>query len=157
MTPAIGLADLQARFGALVLEHDVATGGYHIVSPPHWESQNMVMVNDLPGISNRLYVNKAIVEPLRSALAAAQLVCPEYQIRTIGCFNPRLKRVNGDVSVHSWGLAVDINADTNPLADDLTTDMPDAFVRCFKGQGFTWGGEFSGKKDAMHYQYISGY
>jgi hypothetical protein len=120
----------------------------------------MIIVSDLPGLASdhRLYVNKALELPLRTALAAAQVACPEYMVRTIGCFNPRYKRtVRGDISVHAWGLAVDINAATNPLAPELTTDMPDAFVAEFKAQGFVWGGEFSGEKDSMHYQLVAGY
>ena len=150
MNPAHGLADLQARFGKLT----VVNG--QITSPLHWESANMLTVTDLPGVGHKLYVNKYMVGPLRAALAAALSACPGYAIRTIGCFNPRPKRVNGDLSVHSWGLAIDINADTNPMHRPMITDMPDAFVKAFTDQGFTWGGHFA-TPDPMHYQYVSGY
>lgn len=155
--PAVGLADLVHRFGALQLAKDPRGSGFVIASPAGWESANMVLVPSLPGYPHRLYVNKAVVEPLTTALAETQKVCPAYVIKTMGCFCPRLKRVNGDLSVHSWGLAVDINADANPLADKLITDMPPEFVMCFKNAGFTWGGQFTGKRDPMHFQYCSKY
>ncbi len=154
MTPPHGLAELQARYGKLQIDRD-PPGGYRIISPIGWEVANMELLR-LPD-GRKLYVHKDMAEPLFNALFAASKACPDYPVRTIGCWCPRYKRVNGDLSVHSWGLAVDINASTNPLADKLTTDMPDAFVDCFKAQGFTWGGEFGGKKDAMHMQWISGY
>jgi hypothetical protein len=151
-----GLDELRAQFGRLALLPDLRGSGYVISSPVGWESRNMTLVADLPGYPHRLFVNKAMVEPLRAALTAALAACPDYEVRSMGCFCPRLKRVNGALSVHSWGLAVDINADTNPMQRPLTTDMPPAFVEAFKAQGFTWGGEFP-TPDPMHFQLVSGY
>lgn len=159
MTIPNGLDELRAQYGALQID-TYPRGGYRIIQPSGWESANMVVISALPGLppERRLYVNKALETPLRTALLNALAVCPDYVVKTIGCFNPRYKRtVRGDLSVHSWGLAVDINAATNPLAAELTTDMPDAFVQAFKDQGFVWGGDWNHLKDAMHYQLVSGY
>lgn len=157
MAPPHGLAELQARYGKLLLGPD-PQGGLRIISPIGWESANMTLLRSLPGMpEHKLYVHRDMVAPLTAALTAAQAACPDYVIKTIGCWNPRFKRTRGgDVSVHAWGLAVDINAATNPMAVTLTTDMPDAFVQAFKDQGFTWGGEFP-TPDPMHYQLVSGY
>jgi D-alanyl-D-alanine carboxypeptidase len=152
-----GLAELQARYGKLLIDKD-PQGGYRIISPVGWEAANMTLIHNLPDGIAKLYVNKAMVAPLTAALTVAVATCPDYPIRTIGCWNVRYKRTVGSaISVHAWGMAVDINASTNPLAAELTTDMPDAFVQAFKDQGFTWGGEFSGFKDSMHMQLVSGY
>ena len=161
-SPPHGLAAIKATFGDI----RVASGK---VSPASWESANMVVVWDFPGLPPRpdgsprpLYVNRTIVEPLRAALAACVALGDGYAIRTIGCFAPRLKRVNGDLSTHSWGVAIDINADTNPLAApgvvlaDAVRDMPDAWVEVFQGLGWTWGGRFP-RPDPMHYQFCSGF
>jgi hypothetical protein len=156
VNPPHGLAELQAQFGALTLTRDPRGSGYVISSPAGWESDNMVIVPSLPGYAHKLYVNKAMVDPLTRALGVATDVCPEYVIRTMGCFCPRMKRVNGALSVHSWGLAVDICADTNPMGKPLRTDMPRAFIDAFIAQGFTWGGSFP-TPDPMHMQWISGY
>ena len=157
MNPPHGLAELQARYGALVLDRHPA-GGYYIVTPTGWEVANMQLVRSPLLPTGKLFVNKDMVQPLLRALAAVGVACPDYKVRTIGCWSVRYKRtVRGDVSVHAWGLAVDINADTNPLAAELITDMPEAFVSAFEAEGFTWGGKFSGQKDAMHFQWVSGY
>ena len=38
-------------------------------------------------------------------------------VREGGCFNPRVARFSdgGTLSSHSWGIAVDINVNVNPL------------------------------------------
>jgi hypothetical protein len=151
--PPHGLTQLKIAFG------DIQVRGGQVVAPRDWESDNMIMVFDLPGVPvRRLYVNKHVGPSLREALAACVALNDGYKIRTIGCFAPRVKRVNGELSVHSWGAAIDINADTNPLSLDgvLRRDIPDAWVAEFEKRGWTWGGRFK-KPDSMHFQYISGY
>jgi peptidoglycan hydrolase-like protein with peptidoglycan-binding domain len=54
-------------------------------------------------------------------------------------------------SVHSWGIAFDINP--NPRPGKVHPDL----VKHFKDWGFTWGGDFSSNFDPMHFQYASGY
>jgi hypothetical protein len=54
-------------------------------------------------------------------------------------------------SVHSWGIAFDINS--TPRPGKVHLDL----VKHFKEWGFTWGGDFKGNVDPMHFQYASGY
>jgi hypothetical protein len=154
MNPPVGIDAIRAAFG------DIQVANGQVIAPSGWESNNMIIVSDLPLIGRRLYVNKNIADPLRAALAACEALGDGYVLRTIGCFAPRPKRVNGDLSIHSWGAAVDINSDTNPLTPVggiMVCDIPTAWIAAFKDQGFTWGGEFSGRKDPMHFQFCSGY
>ena len=158
MIPANGLLDLQARFGKLILGPD-PRGGMRIISPIGWEVANMTILDSLPGYPHKLYVNKYMVNPLVAALTAAHAACPDYVIRTMGCFCPRLKRVNGAMSVHSWGLAVDICADTNPQTkpgEAVVRDIPDAFGAAFEAAGFTWGLHFK-SPDPQHFQLCEAY
>ncbi len=157
MTPVRGQVELEARYSRLQIGPD-PRGGMRIVSPIGWEAKWMVLMKDIPGCGGKnLYVNRDMVEPLHAALSAVAVLCPDYKIRTIGCWSVRYKRTaTKQVSMHAYGLAVDINADRNPLAESLVTDMPIEFVDAFKRERFTWGGEFSGKKDAMHWQFVSG-
>ena len=151
--PPDGLAQVKVVYG------DIRVTAGQVSSPRLWESDNMEMVYDLPGVPvRRLYVNKRIIPMLRDALAACVALNDGYVIRTIGCFAPRPKRVNGDLSTHSWGIAVDINAGTNPLSTDgvLRKDIPDAWIAEFEKRGFRWGGRFP-KPDAMHFQYVTSY
>ncbi len=74
------------------------------------------------------------------------------QIRTFGgCYNFRGKRTIDKLSTHCWGIAIDLNTQTNAQGG---TDV----VEIFRAAGFKWGGEWSGKsKDPMHFQFCTGY
>ena len=60
-------------------------------------------------------------------------------------------------SNHAWGLAIDINADTNPNRSPLKTDMP-AWVRqarpLMDNYGLRWGGTYHGTPDPMHLEFM---
>jgi hypothetical protein len=58
-------------------------------------------------------------------------------------------------SNHSWGLAVDLNAPTNPRKRPLTTNMPGWMPDLWRQWGFGWGGAYtSATPDAMHYEFL---
>lgn len=149
--PPVGYVQLITRFGAIQVQN-------RQIVTPGWESAHMIMASADWMPTGRLYVNKGVWPALRSAFEACLALGDGYEIKTLGCFSPRPKRVNGDLSVHSWGAAVDLNADTNPLSFDgvLRTDIPATWVAEFEKRGFTWGGRWS-KPDAMHFQFVSGY
>jgi murein DD-endopeptidase MepM/ murein hydrolase activator NlpD len=79
------------------------------------------------------------------------------KLRTYGgCFNFRTKRSASKLSTHAWGIAVDLNPETNGMGQD--GDMAPGIVAVFESFGFTWGGRWSGRsKDPMHFQFCSGY
>ncbi|MCX7881203.1 MAG: M15 family metallopeptidase [Patescibacteria group bacterium] len=54
------------------------------------------------------------------------------------------------LSPHSFGFAIDLNADTNRNKSS-TYDMPPEAVAAFRKYGFRWGGEWN---DAMHFEYL---
>ena len=68
-----------------------------------------------------------------------------------GCFVVRDIRGNSNPSVHSWGLAIDINAAQFGLGSDARQNH-DVTV-AFEAEGFFYGGDFYRRKDPMHYQY----
>ena len=76
-----------------------------------------------------------------------------YAIRTAdtGAYNCRRATGSPSWSKHAWGVAVDVNWQTNPFGSRLVTDMPDWFVRLWLDEGWGWGGNWRGKKDAMHF------
>ncbi len=79
------------------------------------------------------------------------------QINTYGgCYNYRPKRQSSKLSTHCWGIAIDLNPETNPQGSK--GNMHPDLVSLFKQHGFTWGGDWSGKsKDPMHFQFCTGY
>lgn len=146
--PPCGFSDVLRFYGHIQIN---AVG--QIVEPRDWESRNMVLVRTLPGVKGKLYVNREIEEPLRLALEKCVALGDGYQIHTIGCFNPRLKRGIDQLSLHSWGAAVDLNADTNPLGGP--GDMPQSWVNIWEAVGWTWGGRWR-RPDPMHFQWARG-
>ena len=116
----------------------------------------------------RIYMNRVLIEPLFCAFQKLIDTCCYDEITTWdGCFNIRPKRGYekkykyflsvGDkrsaakyLSLHAWGLAVDINAFENKM--HTKGKLSSKFVECFTSSGFDWGGNFSGRLDPMHFQ-----
>ncbi len=79
------------------------------------------------------------------------------EVKTYGgcyCFRP----IRGGVkfSTHSWGIAIDLNPNTNPMGSK--GDMNPDIVTIFRQYGFKWGGDWAGRrKDPMHFQFCTGY
>lgn len=69
-------------------------------------------------------------------------------------YNCRDIRDSTAVSEHARGTAVDINATTNPMGSRLRTDMPYWVPVVAKQYGLRWGGDYSTRKDAMHFEFM---
>lgn len=60
-------------------------------------------------------------------------------------------------SNHSWGLAIDLNAITNPMTSNgqLITDMPPGTAELAARWGLRWGANYTGtRKDSMHFEFL---
>ena len=75
-----------------------------------------------------------------------------------GCWGYSSRAISGTqtASNHSWGLAVDINAPSNPQSPTFTTDMPGWLPELWKTYGFEWGGDYTPptKYDPMHFEFM---
>lgn len=69
-----------------------------------------------------------------------------WYVRTIGNTNT--------LSNHAWGLAVDVNALTNPQGHKLTTDMPRFVPEAAQRWRLRWGGTYALRPDGMHFEWI---
>lgn len=73
---------------------------------------------------------------------------------TVGSYNVRKIDNSTSWSNHSFGAAIDINENTNPYQSPLKTDMYVPAARAMaKKWGLRWGGDYSGKKDPMHFEF----
>jgi hypothetical protein len=98
--------------------------------------------------------NKAMLPQLRAALTeivqrglASKIHPDEYA----GCYYPRYigrDPANG-LSLHSWGIAVDLNVPGNQRG--TIGEMDRQVVAIFKKWGFAWGGDWS-YTDPMHFE-----
>ena len=68
-----------------------------------------------------------------------------------GCYAPRRIQPRGQLSLHAWGLAVDLNASRNPFRG--TSHQDPRLVRVMEKHGFTWGGRWPTRPDPMHFEY----
>jgi hypothetical protein len=119
-------------------------------------SENAMVIYDVPShleigfIPKRIYCNKDLVMSLNKALNTVVLRGYADLITSWdGCFNIRKKRGASSSSLHSWGLAIDINAAHNSFG--AKPSMNKNLVKCFTDNGFDWGGYWT-KPDGMHFQ-----
>lgn len=101
-------------------------------------------------IPRKIYCNRDFVTLLEKAFKNVNDRGLAAQVKTWdGCFNIRKKRGATSMSLHSWGLAIDINAAWNGFGKQPT--MSPELVKCFTDAGFDWGGRWS-RPDGMHFQ-----
>ena len=73
-----------------------------------------------------------------------------------GCFAFRPQRTGSRLSTHAWGIAIDLNPETN--AQGTAGNMDPAVTKIFRDAGFQWGGDWRGRsRDPMHFQFCTGY
>lgn len=73
-----------------------------------------------------------------------------------GCFAFRPQRTGTKLSTHAWGIAIDLNPETNQqgTAGNFDSDV----IAVFEQAGFEWGGSWVGlTRDPMHFQFCTGY
>lgn len=122
-------------------------------------SEKTMVLFDVPSeleigvIPKKIYCNRLLVKPLIKALTNIKdRGLSEHLLTWDGCFNIRSKRGASTYSLHSWGLAIDINSAYNRFGCVPTMDP--RLVKCFTDAGFHWGGEWN-RPDGMHFQLAS--
>lgn len=156
-----GLDQIKATFGD-ILSYIKDDG----TLDPRWETDQLASAAlpfgmplswDPAKIVSNIQCHKKLVALFPEVFAEVQRQGLKNQIRTYGgCFNFRSKRTSGKLSTHSWGIAIDLNPDTN--RQGKPGDMDPGIVDVFRQFGFTWGGDWPGPtKDPMHFQFCSGY
>jgi D-alanyl-D-alanine carboxypeptidase len=142
-------AELKSRFGEFAVR--VPYGPDWIGVEPGWLRRNVV-TRSVP-ILGSVNCHRRLIGPLRRALASLQrrglsrLVDPgDYA----GCYAPRRIPSSGSLSLHAWGLAIDLNSSRNPQFGASGHDP--RLVRAMERAGFTWGGRWPTAPDPMHFE-----
>ncbi len=137
--------------------------GGRIEVDPQWVAQNIVTIT-LPGLNRKVQVHKAAAANFIMAfnyikngtatvngkqvslLSLIETMDGTYVTRHVN-WNP-----SKGLSNHSWGTAIDINADGHFGYVDSATD-PNMILweKAFQPAGFSWGNRYS---DSMHYELI---
>ena len=115
-----------------------------------WVRDN-IQTATLP-IMGRVTCHRLMLPQLRGAL---QEVVDRGLADTLttydGCYVPRFieRNPNRSISLHTWGIAIDMDASTNYRG--ITGTMDPEVVAVFKRWGFRWGGDWQ-YTDPMHFE-----
>lgn len=102
------------------------------------------------GFPKKIFLNKDFKPALEKALRNLMSRGLTKELKTWdGVFIIRSKRGLASLSLHSWAIAVDVNASENQL--NQIPKLSQAFVKCFTDAGLDWGGTWK-RLDAMHFQ-----
>lgn len=141
-------------------------GDFH---SPGWQALNLVhmqppftMYYDKQPIAHGILVHKKIVPALTAAFAEIWDKCNHDQTAVdktgasdwAGCFNIRNIAGSNNWSNHSWACAVDLSPGTNGFNTGHGT-IGSVVIDAFKRQGARWGGDYTGRKDPMHFEFVS--
>ncbi len=109
----------------------------------------------------RITVNTRCVEAFKALDGIMQTFGYQPRKADTGAFNCRKITGGSGYSLHAYGIAADINWNTNPYGKKLITDMPAAMVAAGKAiktkkgvMVFRWGGDYKNNKDAMHWEVV---
>jgi hypothetical protein len=141
--------ETKARFGEFAV--GLPYGSDWIRIEPRWLDRNIV-TRSVP-ILGSVTCNRRLFAPLRRALRTLDrrgLSDVVDRGDYAGCFAPRRIPGSGSLSLHAWGLAIDINAAANPRLGDSRQDR--RLVRAMEDAGFTWGGRWPTVPDPMHFE-----
>lgn len=120
---------------------------------PACQTDKLVTVTLANGV--RITMRREVAEMTR--LILNECLRRGYAIRSAdtGGFNCRAIASTVIPSNHSWGLAVDVNWQTNVMGETQASrvDIPPWMVVLFWSFGFFWGGWY-GRPDAMHFEYV---
>jgi LysM repeat protein len=133
---------------------------------PRWETEQLARAPlpfpiplswDMSKQVRNVYCHRKLVPILPAVFADIGRRGLTGKVRSFGgCFNFRAKRSGSKLSTHAWGIAIDLNPETNGMGQD--GDMPPGIVAAIKSAGFFWGGDWPGRnKDPMHFQFCRGY
>lgn len=70
-----------------------------------------------------------------------------------GCFNIRSIAGSNSYSNHSWAAAIDLSPGMNGF--NMKSTISSTVIAAFKRQGALWGGDYKGRKDPMHFEFVS--
>jgi hypothetical protein len=143
-------AELKARFGEPAVR--LPYGDDWITLDPGFRDRYL-RSGTVP-ILGSVTCHRAMLPRLRAALAELErrglgrlVDAGDYA----GCYAPRRISPDGALSLHAWGLAVDLNASSNPFGGRSRQDP--RLVRTMQRHGFSWGGDWPTRPDPMHFEF----
>lgn len=125
-------------------------GGGHIAPDPAWVKANIR--TEIMPILGPVTCHRVVMPQLRAALAEVQargLADRIHPGEYAGCYYPRFIAHTHELSLHAFGIALDLNVPGNQRG--TRGEMDRTVVAIFKKWGFTWGGDWKWT-DPMHFE-----
>lgn len=130
-----------------------------------------IIVDDFPWVQNikvgttqipwkRVYINKDFKTKLSQVFKNIESKGLQSELRTYdGCYVERKVRGRNAISLHSWAMAIDFNAQTEKLYQKKDgknfSNFSKEFIKCFTDVGVFWGGNWN-RFDPMHFALYNG-
>jgi hypothetical protein len=154
----LDLAETKAKLGQFWY---IPQGNGLVSIDPAWQQANLVRTafTGIPIVATCHRVVAPAIQGALNEVAAAGLggaIDVANTNRYGGCFAPREVRsdggtTGGNLSRHTWGMAIDMNTATNPMGGVPTMDCRVVWI--FRKWGFAWGGNFT-TPDGMHFEWV---
>lgn len=140
-------------------------GDFH---SPGWQEKNLVhmtapfkMYYDKQLLTHGILVHKKIAPALTIIFTEVWNECEQHQTEVDktgisdygGCYNVRRIAGSNNWSNHSWACAIDLSPAQNGF--NMKSTLSKLVVDSFKKQGAFWGGDYRGRKDSMHMEFVS--
>jgi hypothetical protein len=142
---------------------DFHSPGWQDLSLVHMSAPFMMYYEKQP-LQRGILVHKLIEPALAAVFSEIWVGCKQVQAAVDatgasdfgGCFNIRNIAGSNNWSNHSWACAIDLWPERNGFDASnpgFTSGSP--VVQAFARQGFLWGGNYTGRKDNMHFEAVS--
>lgn len=134
-----------------------------------WQDHNLVrfvppfqMYYDKQPMRHGILVHEKIVPALKLVFDEIWQACHQMQSDVDatgasdfgGCFNIRNIAGSNNWSNHSWACALDLSPGTNGFNTGHGS-ISNVVVDAFKRQDALWGGDYHGRTDPMHFEFVS--
>lgn len=154
----LGIARIKEMFGEFAYRR---VGNYAISVDVAWRQRSIAHRVTYENISLTHNCHVRVISAVQAALkeideaGLADEIDINNSNRYGGCYTGRFSRQAekgfGNLSRHSWGIAIDVNTTTNGRG--TVPQMNCDVVRIFRKHGFAWGGNFI-VPDGMHFEYV---
>jgi hypothetical protein len=160
ITPS-GLSEIISTFGDI--SKYIGSDGH--VSP-RWESEILGSADlafpirlswDMRITVTKISCHKLLVPVIQGIFSQMVIKGLSVQIKTFGgCYAYRPQRTGTKLSTHAWGIAIDLNPESNEQG--TMGNMHPGIIKLFRDAGFEWGGDWPQSRcDPMHFQFATDY
>jgi hypothetical protein len=141
------LAEVKMTFGEFWYR---PLAGIAIAVDPAWRRTNIVQ--ERVSLLGSVTCHRKVVPLLAGAMRELRSMGLANLVNSFsGCYSPRMQIADdGELSRHAFGIAVDINAGSNPYGAKPRQDP--RLVDVMERWGFTWGGRWN-VPDGMHFEF----